>query len=78
MSEIRLTPRENAVLDAFLNSRGGGSTNKHIARYLDVCESTVKVHFKAILRATGCHTRAEVAVWWLTNHVEDPGPGIRT
>ncbi|WP_211300958.1 LuxR C-terminal-related transcriptional regulator [Aliiruegeria haliotis] len=37
-------------------------SNKEIARELDICESTVKVHVKAILRKTGSRNRTDAAL----------------
>ncbi|SNT28654.1 LuxR C-terminal-related transcriptional regulator [Tropicimonas sediminicola] len=37
-------------------------SNKEIARELEICESTVKVHVKAILRKTGSRNRTDAAL----------------
>jgi hypothetical protein len=34
-----------------------------IARELDICEATVKVHVKAILRKIGVSNRTQAAIW---------------
>ncbi|WP_166802254.1 LuxR C-terminal-related transcriptional regulator [Microvirga pakistanensis] len=40
-----------------------GASNKIIARELNVTESTVKVHVKAILRKIGAGNRSQAAIW---------------
>ena len=40
-----------------------GYSNKVIARELDVCEATVKVHVKAILRKLNVNNRTQAAIW---------------
>ncbi len=44
-----------------------GCSNKIIARRLDIAESTVKVHLKAILRKLELGNRTQVAIWAI-NH----------
>lgn len=53
-----LTARERAVL-AVLRQ---GKSNKHIARELNMCEATVKVHVRHIMRKLGVTNRTEVAL----------------
>jgi len=53
-----LTPRELEILECV----AGGSSNKLIARELDITEGTVKLHVKAILRKLGMRSRVEAAV----------------
>lgn len=53
-----LTPREREILDCIAD----GSSNKMIARALDITEGTVKLHVKAILRKLGMRSRVEAAV----------------
>jgi len=53
-----LTPRELEILECV----AGGSSNKLIARKLDITEGTVKLHVKAILRKLGMRSRVEAAV----------------
>ena len=53
-----LTPRELEILECVAD----GSSNKLIARALDIAEGTVKLHVKAILRKLGMHSRVEAAV----------------
>lgn len=54
-----LSNRETEVLGLLKE----GAPNKVIARRLDVAETTVKVHVKAILRKIGVHNRAQAAIW---------------
>lgn len=61
-----LTKCETAVL---LQLARGGSTNKQIARALVMCESTVKVHVKAILRKLGLANRTQAACWAQQHHL---------
>lgn len=54
-----LSPRERDVLRCLM----AGFSNKVIARQLDLCEATVKVHVKAILRKLQVLNRTQAAVW---------------
>ena len=53
-----LTPREHEILEHVAD----GSSNKMIARALDISDGTVKLHVKAILRKLGMRSRVEAAV----------------
>jgi two-component system nitrate/nitrite response regulator NarL len=53
-----LTPRELEILGCLAD----GSSNKMIARELEITEGTVKLHVKAILRKLGVRSRVEAAV----------------
>ncbi len=53
-----LTPRELEILECIAD----GSSNKMIARELDISDGTVKLHVKAILRKLGMRSRVEAAV----------------
>ena len=53
-----LTPRELEILEHVAD----GSSNKMIARALDIAEGTVKLHVKAILRKLNMRSRVEAAV----------------
>src|SRR5512134_2252092 len=53
-----LTPREREILECIAD----GSSNKMIARALDIADGTVKLHVKAILRKLGMRSRVEAAV----------------
>ena len=53
-----LTARELEILECVAD----GSSNKLIARALDITEGTVKLHVKSILRKLGMRSRVEAAV----------------
>jgi len=53
-----LTPRELEILECIAD----GSSNKMIARSLEITDGTVKLHVKAILRKLGLRSRVEAAV----------------
>jgi two-component system nitrate/nitrite response regulator NarL len=55
----KLSPREREIL-AFLAK---GSSNKEIARALDLAESTVKIHVQHILRKLDLTSRVQAAVY---------------
>jgi DNA-binding NarL/FixJ family response regulator len=57
-SRAPFTPQEQRVLSALLE----GKSNKRIARDLDLCESTVKVHVRHIMRKLGVNNRTQVAL----------------
>lgn len=59
VNRARLSPRELDVLCCLM----AGYSNKVIARELLVCEATVKVHVKAILRKLNVHNRTQAAIW---------------
>jgi DNA-binding NarL/FixJ family response regulator len=52
------TPQERRVLAALLE----GKSNKKIARDLELCESTVKVHVRHIMRKLSVNNRTQVAL----------------
>ena len=54
----KLTPREMEILRHLAE----GESNKIIARCLGICDGTVKLHVKAILRKLGLSSRVEAAV----------------
>lgn len=59
MEGANLSAREQDVLCCLM----AGYSNKVIARELDVCEATVKVHVKAILRKLDVSNRTQAAIW---------------
>jgi two-component system nitrate/nitrite response regulator NarL len=62
-----LSPRERDVLCGLM----AGYPNKAIARQLDVCEATVKVHVKAILRKLKVRNRTQAAIWASHNNIAE-------
>jgi two-component system nitrate/nitrite response regulator NarL len=54
-----LSPRERQVLVCLAQ----GSSNKVIARSLNLSKATVKVHLKAILRKIKAHNRTQAGIW---------------
>jgi two-component system nitrate/nitrite response regulator NarL len=69
-----LTPRELEILECIAD----GSSNKMIARALQITDGTVKLHVKAILRKLGMRSRVEAAVSAVENGLgknrRKPGP----
>lgn len=67
IEDANLSPRERDVLCCLM----AGYSNKVIARELDVCEATVKVHVKAILRKLDVRNRTQAAIWASTRGVTE-------
>ncbi len=67
ISDAHLSPRELDVLCCLM----AGYPNKTIARQLDVCEATVKVHVKAILRKLNVRNRTQAAIWASSRNVSE-------
>jgi DNA-binding NarL/FixJ family response regulator len=59
----QLSPREKSILRCLIE----GDSNKSIARKIDIAETTVKVHVKAILRKIRVHNRTQAAIWGMNN-----------
>jgi two-component system nitrate/nitrite response regulator NarL len=55
----QLSPREREILALIAK----GDSNKHIARALDIAETTVKIHVQHILRKLGLINRVHAAVY---------------
>jgi two-component system nitrate/nitrite response regulator NarL len=60
-----LSPREREIVQRLAK----GSSNKEIARDLDLAESTVKIHVQHILRKLGLNSRVQAAVWAIENGI---------
>ena len=58
-----LSSREIAILERIVR----GDSNKHVARFFNIAEPTVKAHVKAILRKLGANNRTQAAIW-AVNH----------
>jgi two-component system, NarL family, nitrate/nitrite response regulator NarL len=59
----QLSAREIAILERIVR----GDSNKHVARFFEIAEATVKAHVKAIFRKIGANNRTQAAIWAL-NH----------
>lgn len=59
-TEIKLTPRQTQILNLVLER---GSSNKIIARTLNISESTVKLHLGHIFKKYGVKNRTQLAVF---------------
>lgn len=68
--ESGLSSREIEILESIM----GGMANKVIARKFDICEATVKVHVKAILRKLGVENRTQAATWAVKHSIAAPNP----
>lgn len=73
-ASIGLSGRELEILESLM----AGMANKVIARQFGICEGTVKVHVKAILRKLGVENRTQAATWGVMNGLAKPGElGLR-
>jgi two-component system nitrate/nitrite response regulator NarL len=59
----RLSSREIEILRRLVH----GDSNKQISRQLNISETTVKVHVKAILRKIRVCNRTQAAIWGIDN-----------
>ena len=66
-----LSEREGQVLACLRQ----GDSNKHIARALDITESTAKVHVKSLLRKLRVRNRTQAAVMNGDGHAGHSGDG---
>jgi two-component system nitrate/nitrite response regulator NarL len=55
----QLSSRELEILERIVQ----GESNKHIARFFDITEPTVKAHVKSIFRKIGANNRTQAAMW---------------
>lgn len=58
-ASVGISGREIEILECIM----AGMANKVIARQFDICEATVKVHVKSILRKLGVGNRTQAATW---------------
>ena len=63
----QLSSREIEILERIAQ----GDSNKHVARFFNIAEPTVKAHVKAILRKTGASNRTQAAIWAVNNRLFD-------
>ncbi|WP_426413182.1 LuxR C-terminal-related transcriptional regulator [Bradyrhizobium ganzhouense] len=68
----QLSAREIAILERIVR----GDSNKHVARFFDIAEPTVKAHVKAIFRKLGASNRTQAAIWALSHGHFDSLNGI--
>jgi two-component system nitrate/nitrite response regulator NarL len=61
----QLSAREVAILERIVR----GDSNKHVARFFNIAEPTVKAHVKAIFRKIGANNRTQAAIWALNHKV---------
>ncbi len=61
--DVLLSEREAQILQCLVN----GSSNKMIARELNITEATVKVHIKGLLRKVRANNRTQAAIWGVNN-----------
>lgn len=67
-ASVGLSDREIEILESIM----AGMANKVIARQFGICEATVKVHVKAILRKLGVENRTQAATWGVKNGLGEP------
>jgi len=63
----QLSSREIAILQRIVR----GDSNKHVARFFNIAEPTVKAHVKAILRKIGASNRTQAAIWAVNHRLSD-------
>jgi DNA-binding NarL/FixJ family response regulator len=66
-TENTLTPQLSAREKSILRCLIEGESNKCIARKIDISDTTVKTHVKAILRKIRVQNRTQAAIWWMNN-----------
>lgn len=67
-ASVGLSEREIEILESIM----AGMANKVIARQFGICEATVKVHVKAILRKLGVENRTQAATWGVKSGLGEP------
>ena len=68
----QLSAREIAILERIVR----GDSNKHVARFFNIAEPTVKAHVKAIFRKIGATNRTQAAIWAVNNRLFDQAYGV--
>jgi two-component system nitrate/nitrite response regulator NarL len=63
----QLSSREIAILERIVR----GDSNKHVARFFNIAEPTVKAHVQAILRKLGATNRTQAAIWAVNHRIFD-------
>jgi len=67
----QLSSREIAILERIVR----GDSNKHVARFFNIAEPTVKAHVKAIFRKIGASNRTQAAIWAVNHRLFDQADG---
>lgn len=67
----QLSSREIAILERIVR----GDSNKHVARFFNIAEPTVKAHVKAIFRKIGTSNRTQAAIWAVNHRLFDHAYG---
>jgi two-component system nitrate/nitrite response regulator NarL len=70
----QLSSREIAILERIVQ----GDSNKHVARFFNIAEPTVKAHVKAILRKIGAANRTQAAMWAVHHRLFEHPNGAMT
>jgi two-component system nitrate/nitrite response regulator NarL len=68
----QLSSREIAILERIVR----GDSNKHVARFFNIAEPTVKAHVKAILRKIGASNRTQAAIWAVNHRLFENPDGV--
>ncbi|WP_114395586.1 LuxR C-terminal-related transcriptional regulator [Oleisolibacter albus] len=63
---LELSPRERQILACVV----AGLSNKAIARRLAITESTVKMHFKNVMRKIDAENRTQAAIWAMDHGIQ--------
>ena len=68
----QLSSREIAILERIVQ----GDSNKHVARFFNIAEPTVKAHVKAIFRKIGASNRTQAAIWAVSHRLFEQPPSL--
>src|SRR5215216_21881 len=68
----QLSSREIAILERIVR----GDSNKHVARFFNIAEPTVKAHVKAILTKLGASNRTQAAIWAVNHRLFEHPHGV--
>jgi two-component system, NarL family, nitrate/nitrite response regulator NarL len=68
----QLSSREIAILERIVR----GDSNKHVARFFNIAEPTVKAHVKAIFRKIGASNRTQAAIWAVNHRLFEAAPNL--
>ena len=68
----QLSSREIAILERIVR----GDSNKHVARFFNIAEPTVKAHVKTILMKVGASNRTQAAIWAVNHGLFDQANSV--